>query len=133
VSLYKLVAWFASSVGLADPKANKDAWLWSMQQQEPCHLSGRNTDYNADKVNAILPAVLAYCMALPLLCTTCQPLGKATDSRKPSPVGVLQSCGAITKTLTSISEGNKQGKRSVFRNGGRCLKERKLLECHERE
>jgi len=65
-----------------------------------------------------------------MFCTTCQPLGETADRRKPSPEGVLQSCEAITKTLTSVSEGNKQwGKkeRCVFGKAGPLAEERQGL------
>jgi hypothetical protein len=54
-----------------------------------------NTDYNADKVNAILPAVPAYCIACHDLRRVRQPTsqwGEIADSRKPSLEGLLQSC-----------------------------------------
>jgi len=84
-----------------------------------------NTDYNTDKVNAILPAVLAYCTVLPQ--HSLQPAShwaKLLIGGRHLLRGVLQSCEAITKTLTSISEGNKQGgKRCVFGKAGPLAQE----------
>jgi hypothetical protein len=68
-----------------------------------------NADYNADKLNAILPALMAH----RVIHTACKPLdlklGGTADRGEASPEGVLQSWHVIAKTLTC--KGNKQGER----------------------
>jgi hypothetical protein len=50
-----------------------------------------NADYNADKVNAILPTVLAACHDLLRVLHPASQWGEIADSRKPTPEGFVQS------------------------------------------